>query len=315
MDKSLCLSRTDAYYLECIDKAVLSEKTKSIYKFSIQRIQRIIPNKSICDIMLSPNESFNALKNAISNPTSLQTTCASLLAIFKHAGIKQDKPSAWQAWYDHFHPLSSQITKQRESNIPTENQEKALVDWNNVLKYLDKLSKTSYGSRNHLLLAIYTLIPPRRQEDYYSIYIYQDATDNTPKDKHHAYIDITLLKPLIHVRDFKTAAALRPWTKELPPRLVSIIKKSLLVNPRVYLFTQKNGDPYTTANSFTKANNRALVSMFGIHVTLNSLRHSFSTKLKQTNDLSVGEHKQIARDMGHSQATNMTYAFITPTKK
>jgi hypothetical protein len=55
--------------------------------------------------------------------------------------------------------------------------------------------------------------------------------------------------------------------------------------------------------------------MFGEHVTLNSLRHSYSTKIKADNLLSVGEHKQVARDMGHSQATNMTYAFITPPKK
>jgi hypothetical protein len=40
-----------------------------------------------------------------------------------------------------------------------------------------------------------------------------------------------------------------------------------------------------------------------------------TTKIKQDNDLSVGEHKQIAKDMGHSQSTNMVYAFITPPIK
>lgn len=313
-DKAFCLSRPDSYYLQSINNATLSEKTKASYMFSIQRIQRLIPGKSLCDIMLSPNESFKALKGAITNQGSLQTTCASLLAVFKHAGIKKDKPATWQAWYDHFHPLSSEITKQRESNVPTENQEKARVEWSTVVKCLDKLSKTANGSRNHVLLALYTLIPPRRQEDYFAVYIYQEKSDNTPKIDHHAYIDLNVSKPFIHVRDFKTSAALHPWTKELPLRLLAIIQKSLIVCPRNYLFTQKNGLPYTSANSFTKFSNGALSKMLGENVTINSLRHSYSSKIKQDNNLSVGQHKEVARDMGHSQATNMTYAFITPPK-
>jgi len=314
-DKEFCLSRPDTHYIQCIDKAELSDKTKAAYNFSIQRIQKLLPDKTLCEIMITPESSFKTLQHSITNPGSLQTTCASLLAIFKHAGIKTDRPAVWKAWYDLYHPLSSEITKQRESNVPTDNQERARVEWDSVTKAVDIMSRKEYGSRNHVLLSIYTLLPPRRQEDYHAVYIYQDPTDTTPKTDHHAYIDLTLYKPVIHVKDFKTATALQPWTKEIPPRLVNIIKKSLLIDPRQYLLTQKDGKPYTSANSFTQFNNRALKKMFGDHVTLNSLRHSYSTKIKQDNDMSVAEHKQIAKDMGHSQSTNMVYAFITPPKK
>ena len=315
MDKDVCLSHPDAYYLQCIEKDDVADTTKDNYRFSLQRLQKCLPGKSLCQIMLSPIESFKAIQACITNTGSLQTICASMLAVFKHSGIKAKYPQLWQAWYDQFHPVSAELVKQRESNVPTQNQELARIDWDVVTKRLDLLSRKAHGSRSHVLLALYTLLPPRRQEDYFSVYIYQDPNDIYPKDLHHAYIDLTIPKPIIHVRDFKTAAALRPWTKELPPRLLSIIQKSLVLTPRQYLFTQSNGKPYTTTNSFTKFNNRTLKAMFGEDVTLNSLRHSYSSKIKQDNNLSVAEHKQVAKDMGHSQATNMTYAFITPIKK
>lgn len=140
------------------------------------------------------------------------------------------------------------------------------------------------------------------------VYIYQDPIDATPKETHHAYVDLTVEAPVIHVKDFKTATKMKAWTKELPMRLLNEIKASLQQDPRQYLFTQKDGKPYTTANSFSQFTNRGLSKLMGYHVSVNSLRHAYATMLKEKG-LSVWEYKQIARDMGNTMIMNMTYAF------
>lgn len=304
-----CLQHPDSFYLDVLDKADISDQTKRSYRFSLQRIQQVLPDKRICDILMHPGSSFAALEGAIPNRASLKTTVSSLLAIMKYAHIKKDQPKVFGDWYVLFGPLATEVTQARESNEPTERQTKAMVDWGQVQKTMDELAKTQPASRTHLLLSMYTLLAPRRQEDYYQVYIIRDPKEaQGDKSALPAYIDMTAQAPFLCVQEFKTAKALQAWKKEVPPRLLAIIQKSLEKEPRDYLFTQADGNRFGNANSFTQFNNRTLKKLFGPDVSLNSLRHAYATKLLDDN-LSLWEHKQVAKDMGHSALTNMSYAF------
>lgn len=309
-----CVSRGDDFYVKCIENSSLADNTKRTHMFSIKRIQKIIPNKKICEIITTPEESFKALEDNIESRSSLKTVLGAMLAIFKHSEIKATYPDLFLRWYELIGPVAAEEIKQQQSNIPSDKQEAARVEWDNVEAVLNTLSRKDHGSRLHVMLAMYSLLPPRRQEDYFQVYVYQDASDTRPKEDHHAYIDLTISKPIVHVKDYKTSDVMKPWSKELPPRLLNIIRKSLEKTPRQYLITRKNGEPYAIVNSYTQFTDRAFKEWFGEAASLNSLRHAFSTKIAK-GMISVWDHKQLARDMGHSQVTNMTYAFHTPPKQ
>ena len=309
-----CVSRGDDFYVKCIEDSPLADNTKRTHMFSIKRIQKIIPNKKICEIITTPEESFKALEDSIESRSSLKTVLGAMLAIFKHSEIKATYPGLFLRWYELIGPVAAEEIKQQQSNVPSDKQEAARVEWDRVEAVLDTLSRKEHGSRLHVMLAMYSLLPPRRQEDYFQVYVYQDASDTRPKEDHHAYIDLTISKPIVHVKDYKAVSRLKPWTKELPSQLVAIIRKSIELNPRQYLITRKSGESYTLVNSYTQAIDRALKELFGQHANLNSLRHAYSTKLSRET-ISVWDHTQIARDMGHSLVTNMTYAYHTAPKK
>ena len=309
-----CVSRPDDYYFKCIEDAPVADTTKKCYGTSIKRILNIIPNKRLCDIITEPEDSYEVLAAAITLPSSLRSTTSTILAVLKHANIKLTYPILFERWNKLAAPLIMADKKQQLSNIPTAKQELARLEWDDIENTLNTLGRKDYGSRVHVLLAMYTLIPPRRHEDYFQVYIYQSPTDTTPKENHHAYIDLTLHKPIVHVKDYKTVASLKPWTKELPSQLVAIIRKSIELNPRQYLITRKNGESYTLVNSYTQATDRTLKKIFGQHANLNSIRHAYSTKISRET-ISVWDHKQIARDMGHSIVTNMSYAYHNAPKK
>ena len=96
---------------------------------------------------------------------------------------------------------------------------------------------------------------------------------------------------------------------------MKIITKSLRDHPRDYLLVDPKGRTWNSVNSFTQHYNRFLKKLFDKQgMSLNALRHSYAGHL-QTLDLSVGERKEIARNMSHSYETHMTYVLKNDDKK
>jgi hypothetical protein len=63
------------------------------------------------------------------------------------------------------------VGRRRETNEGTPAMRAARIEWKDVAAQLLRLSRTEYASRRHLLLllAMYTMIPPRRQADYHRV--------------------------------------------------------------------------------------------------------------------------------------------------
>jgi integrase len=116
------------------------------------------------------------------------------------------------------------------------------------------------------------------------------------------------------VNQFKTARGNKNWEKEIPTDLLKVIKASLKMHPRNYLFAQKSGEPYMNANSFQKNSNSVLKKVFKNNkVSVNSLRHSFRT-FRSKGALTVNELKEDAHNLGHSLETSLKYTFIDRKK-
>jgi hypothetical protein len=298
-------------YVKIINDSKISDASKETYIYSLKRAEKAT-GMSISDVVNNPDESAAKLNNAIPHAPSLKITIASILAVLKHSGLKLKDKTLFNKWYRHYMPLLKEANDNRVNNVPSKRQLAAVISWDVVRQMYEKIKTAEYGSDRHLLLAFYYLMCPRRQEDYYEIFIKKNMKQND--SEYGAVLDMTVARPVINVRIFKTAKTMQPWSKQLPSQLVNILTTSLEKHPRMFVFVQNNGEKFSNRNSFTQYSNRILKSMFGKNVTVNSLRHAYST-YRNHQALTLKERKNDSYDMGHSLETHLSYAVDVDKKK
>ena len=161
-----------------------------------------------------------------------------------------------------------------------------------LISIMRNINMTDYKSTMiKLLLAMYTLNPPLRN-DYYNVKI-NDA--NNPN-----YID--LKNKILNVYCLKS----KKYQKVLlSDELIDIINESLIVLPRNYLFTKKNGDNFSSAASLSVSLLNLLKEfMNDKHFSFNTFRHAYAEwSLKQD----VKTRINAADNMMHSRLTHLHY--------
>ena len=161
-----------------------------------------------------------------------------------------------------------------------------------LISIMRNINMTDYKSTMiKLLLAMYTLIPPLRN-DYYNVKINDGNSSN--------YID--LKNKILNVYCLKS----KKYQKVLlSDELIDIINESLIVLPRKYLFTKKNGDNFSSAASLSVSLLNLLKEfMNDKHFSFNTFRHAYAEwSLKQD----VKTRINAADNMMHSRLTHLRY--------
>lgn len=286
--------------LDCIKNADISNTTKRVY---LERLKVMLKEtkKDIYDIISHPQEYILWIKD---HSTSLQTQksyISAILAIFKHTPELKDKEKDhYYNWYTEFSKVHKQIDLKYKLNEPTKKQKDAYVPFGDIIK---KRNSLELGSKERLLLSMYTYLPPLRN-DFNCIYLYKSK----PKEfKHENYIKLYDI-PVLILNEYKTVKKNDILTKELPTDLINEINESLKIQPREWLFTDREGKPYVV-NSFNKWANRTFKKLFGKPLTISLIRHSYINSL-DFNKLTVIEKENIAKDMAHTVNTQDRYRLI-----
>lgn len=287
---------------------IITKATKESYIYSIKRVEKYT-NKSIEDALNAPETTFKTLEDAISNRASLKTTIAALLGLMKHSGLKTKNKKLFERWYKLYMPLLKEASDDRLNNRASDRQLKSNIRWEQVLDKFKHLLNTDPGGRDTLLLGFYVILKPRRQEDYFQIYIYPKSLKTVTKPEEFkarpAYIDFRT--NTIVINQFKTAKSMPPFKKTIPDELLGLLAISLKLKPRRYVFTQSDGSLFKTPNSFTQYSNRIFKKILGPHVTVNTLRHAYSS-YRNSLSLTLKERKNDSYDMGHTLETHLSYA-------
>lgn len=282
--------------------ANLSSITKRTY---LERLKFFIEStkKDLKDIILHPEESIEWIEK---HSTSLQTQksyLSAILAVFKHTpSLKETEKDIYYKWYLAFKKVHDQIDSKYKMNEPSLKQKEGYVPYKDIVEKRDELKK---GSKERLLLAMYTYLRPLRS-DFNKVYIYEKPQKIYSYDN---YIVLTETPELV-LREFKTAKKKLEniYQKELPKNLIEEIQQSLEKHPREWLFVDRTGEPYKS-DSFTKWVNRTLKSLFGKPLTISLIRHSYINHL-DFNKLTIQEKEEIAKDMAHTADTQDRYRLI-----
>ena len=149
---------------------------------------------------------------------------------------------------------------------------------------------------NKLFIAMYTINPPLRN-DYIDIKLIHE---NDPVDDTDNYIDLD--NNMLNVYCTKSKQYKHTI---LCDELMDIINQSLVILPRKYLFTKKNGEPYKSKMSFYKYIMRHIKKLFNDEdFSLNTFRHAYAEwSLKQNPRI----RKQAAAEMMHNKLSHIDY--------
>lgn len=274
---------------------------------------------------LNDKERFNNL-NWLKNKDELQTKIdkysfnsqyaiyAIITSALSTCKTKSVYKAIHQYWADKLKNARIQRDQQRQEREKTEVQKDNWLTWDEVTKKYNEL-KEQYMSINklktltasqydtllsYLVLALYVLIPPRRNE-YMSVTVVPkikfdeyDATKN--------YYDIERKRFVFN--KYKTAKKYGQQVITVPDELHELLMTYLKHNPLQNkngfpLLVRPDGTPLTAMNSITRILNR----IFGRNIGSSMLRH-FYVSSKYANV--TKEMEKDAKDMGHSVAVQRT---------
>lgn len=300
------------------------------YLAGAKRALRAVGGKStLCGIILAPRRSFEKIAAATQSPKTAETTVKSLLAIVKHAGLREHASmggrfarasAAWKAL----------LTGQEGLEVGSSgsSQPRPEVQWIDVVKNNAALAararRTAWEASKGdaaaaralparqaaaLLSSFYTDMEPRRQSDYWRVYVVRKEKDLARgQTAEPAFIDArpsALRKsanrlPALVVREFKTAKAYGPWRTVLPAPTWRLLRASLKTRPREYVFTRATGEPFNSAHAFMDVHNAHLSKWFGHGVTNRVIRHARATQINRDPMLAPADRERHALAMGHS---------------
>ncbi len=307
---------------------ILSKKSLNQYESIYNNLQQNIIHKDMIYIIENPKEVIDKLYNykyknyKNYNVKTIKNYITGICSYIKFNNLSEVYKKQYKDYNDELIKLSQIIKSEYDEQKPPEHKIDSIITWDNFLKKREQLHKLDYASKEHLLLSMYSYIPPVRQ-DYGNIRIfYKEPTENdlvyiedNELIKIENYIILkNLYEGILVLNDYKTKKIYKEYKTELPKELVEIIKDSIEKNDRNFLFINSKGKPYK--DNFTKWSNRTLNKIFKkTNLSVGLLRKIFISQpsLRQS-PTSIRE--PIAKKMLHSvQMADYNYAWVNQPSK
>jgi hypothetical protein len=247
----------------------------------------------------SPVKAMKALEDsgASQTPTSRHNYLSAAVAYILHCVPLDHQPRYRTKWVELQKKNQEPIRERIDNQEPTENQQKNAITWEQVLEAREK-------HPDDLLLAFYTYLPPVRA-DYNKIYLLKPG-NATPKGENYILMDKTYKLVL---QEFKTAKTYETIEHNLPEPLKKILDKSLLEQPRSYLFVVASTNEPRTAANFAQWAGIHLSSLLGKKTNLTAFRHAYVQTIDYNQ--SYKNLKVITNAMGHSIERSILYKLKT----
>jgi hypothetical protein len=305
----------DQDYFDAIHRAELADRTKAKYIENLKRLKRLTNFESIERLLRNPTMVNEKLQQTIENKSSRVPYMTAVIAVFKHAYLRDKMSVAHTKWMAFYEPLSKEVTAARESNKPTQSQMESFVKWDDVIAKRDSLA---LGTTEQLFLDLYIHFT-RRQRDFYNIHILRDTVGSC--DEGYLYLpEDKSIEARINIVEGKTLGPGEFFNEVVPPHLRESVEASLAKVPRTHLLMAGMPEEgkrdvigltrYTNEVAFLKWSNRLLSRLFHPKVTVNSLRHAKVNWIREHVNWSVARRNHEANLMGHLRSQSDLYVFI-----
>ena len=295
----------------------IAESTANAYVKVLYALNERKPFKNLTFLKSNENIDKRVSEYAESTQRAVLASVVSVLSLFK------DKPTFKKPYTHYYDEMMSRSKIARESetkNEKTETQKTNWLTWEAVETHkkelhekVEKFAKSKVLTPaeyetllQFIVLALYTEVQPRRNQDYLDMYIVKKWTDAMPKDKN--YLDLATKQFIFH--KYKTAKKYGVQTEAVPDGLWASVSLFLKHHPGwkvvanrkapVKLLVTHGGEPIVAVNAITRLLNR----IFGKKVGSSMLRHIYlSDKYGDT----LAEMKKDSEAMGHSLGVQKDY--------
>ena len=211
------------------------------------------------------------------------------------ASILQVMPE-YEAEYEVYSKLlleeKREILKNAEENKTTPKEQKNILSWD---KLKDLYKNENMSPEHRALIALYTLIPPRRIQDMQLLTITNTEVNNNP-NLNYIVVKRGIPTKLIF-NEYKTRQTYGVQSFDMTKDLANALKP--------YIRDKKVGDPIfpNKDNKYIKNFSEYLTSIFkkytGKNISVNLIRHAFVSDYLKKNT-SIAEKKEISNKMSHS---------------
>ena len=238
-----------------------------------------------------------------------QSKSAVVNAITSFLRNSKDLPKDLQDVYKKYSAYNSQLAnnnaKDKKENKMNGKESNVMLPWDEILEKTKDISSLE----DKALVSIYTLIPPRRVDDFRLMKIFTKKKGRVVPEDQNNYLVLNAKRvpQELILNVYKTAKHYGQQRITLPNDLKEILKAYTDKGKAndTCLFSQANGQCLSQPGFTSKVRN-TFKKYTGKPLTVNSLRHSFISSLDQ-NSMSIADREEIARKMGHSVNEQMTY--------
>jgi len=270
--------------LEALDK---SKNTKANLKAVLNRLQKNRVNTS--------DEIFKYLKKIEpdTKPSTWYSYLSQALSLMTNNIIPESKDR--ENMKEYLFKLKT-IQQKQATPEPTEKQQNHYLS----LQELQAKVNSIQDIDKRLLVSLYVDIPPVRL-DMANVKIVPKQSDIPKEDDKQNYY--SLKENTITLRDYKTKANYGEQTYKLTGDQKKLIKQSIKINPRDYLFTNKYGEPHSN-NTFGKYLQQVFKEVYDKDISLVDLRHIYSSHYSIEN-YPRKKVNEVAKRMLHSSNINI----------
>jgi hypothetical protein len=309
MDKQEFIKLNNDLLKNIINNNLLKENTKTSYINCYYRICRELEFYIMIEILNNPNIYCKKINNlTMFTEEYSKKIYVSLLSLMNYNNFKIYNRKIYNTWYGFFNTKKKMLYKKSLDQTPTERQKESYVPWEYIVEMRDKMNKIG---KEYILMCILTMLPPRRQLDWFNIIVYNNHNKKWKPNKDQStenYINIGYENPYILLTNYKTSKFYGKWYKQLNEPLLTLLKTNYMEEESI-LFSTKTNKKYETIEGFTSWTNSVIKRVLNKkNVSMNTLRHSYVSYIFKTKpNLSLLDRKILAKDMGHSIVENMMY--------
>ena len=290
----------------------LTPPTYSSYNSKLNKwISLMPPHKNHLSYMfLHPNFSVVQLRqfltqNNTDTAPTLNSYIKAILSAAEHNNnlfdhnTKEEYEKATLRWKELRQITYEYATEYRLEQKPSPTQS---IKGGSALKFTDLIKvrdELPDGSIDKLLLSFYTYIPPVRADFFATQIIPFGKVPSYPN-----YIFYNTDRSYLVITDFKTSPIYKSIEYEIPSELHRELVSSLTLQPRTFLFQNKNGECFKR-KTFSDWASKRLTSLFKKEFTLTMFRHIYISTLDLNTP--VAQLLEISNKMGHSITQQMLY--------
>jgi hypothetical protein len=248
----------------------VAEGTTTLYKSLENTLVNVLIKKPMKWIMSNPDIVIPIIESSISEKGKGYSD-HSKKNFYRYISLytreNSNNTKAYKKNYDKYvrylESYSSKIALEYEKHELTDKQKNGLVSQEELIKKRDELGNKNEGSPIHLLLSVYTYIPPLRADfDRVKLYKYPDRPNKEDDKTTNFIIQNANKKMYLYLNEYKTSPTYSNQVILLPGELSKIIHNSFVKFPREYLFETKQKLQYSDAKQFDKWANRVFNRVF-----------------------------------------------------